>query len=658
MRSFWKRLKTKSPKPRVYTRLAIESLEDRRLLAIDVTNLGFEASGFADAFQLEGDLVASKVSEFSQQSDLNDDGDLNDVIVHTYDASTQEGSDVALAVTDFSLDEGLLAMLVSEQAQGGRDLNGDGDAADRVLHVHDTVTDTTTNLGLSAQRFAFDGRRIAFAVSEQLQGQQDLNGDGDAFDSVLHVYDVATGVIANLRLDAGGIMLGKNGVVFQVAEWRQGNADLNGDGDTADKIVHLHDFGAGATLNTGLASNLDLQLDGNLAAVAVSESAQGYADLNGDGDTADQVMHVYNLGTRASTNLRLASRSSFDLEGSLLAIPVSEVAQGRTDLNGDGDIGDVVLHIFDNVAGAVSNLNLAVSSEIEMEGGVLAFVVRESQQGSADLNGDGDVSDSVIHVFNGDTAVVTNLGLHSQGRFEWEADRLAFFVSERSQGGEDLNADGDAFDSIVLHVFDTRTGETTNVGLAGINRLESSGDLVAFPVSESAQGRTDLNADGDATDFSVLHVYNSRTDTVENIGFATLFFHLEGDRIVFQAMEALQGNTDFNNDGDTNDRVLHFADLSPLLPTPSVLVERLTLDLHALSLRHGIANSLTAKLGGALRMIERGDSNSQRAAVGVLQAWRHEVGAQRGKAILADDADELLADVWLIIQLIQEAITE
>ena len=185
---------TRPRRPAKQRRLAFESLEDRRLLAIDVTNLGLEAFGFSDAFQLDGDLLAIEVSESSRQLDLNNDGDLDDIMMHVHDANTGAGTDLPLAVTEFSLEGDILALLVSEQAQGGTDLNGDGDVfLDRVLHAYNATTGATTNLGLTAASITLGGNRIAFTVSEVLQGHEDLNGDGDSFDSVLHVYDVTSG---------------------------------------------------------------------------------------------------------------------------------------------------------------------------------------------------------------------------------------------------------------------------------------------------------------------------------------------------------------------------------------------------------------------------------------------------------------------------------
>src|SRR5262245_34958906 len=86
---------------------------------------------------------------------------------------------------------------VSEPDQGA-DLNGDGDKEDFVLHVRRAADGAVINLGLAVQDVAGSGGRlgissvsgdlVAFAVGEQAQGGTDLNGDGDTNDFVLHVY--------------------------------------------------------------------------------------------------------------------------------------------------------------------------------------------------------------------------------------------------------------------------------------------------------------------------------------------------------------------------------------------------------------------------------------------------------------------------------------
>src|SRR5262249_34870442 len=151
-----------------------------------------------------------------------------------------------------------------------------------------------------------------------------LNGDGDTDDSVVHVYDVATGTTTNLGLantisfEGASIVTGGSGnlVAFTVNEFDQGHTDLNGDGEVgfdrfqADTVIHPYDAPPGTTTNLGLAITVGLTVtvagvSEDLVAFSVSESDHGGADLNGDGDTYDQVVHVYNAGTGTTTNLGL-----------------------------------------------------------------------------------------------------------------------------------------------------------------------------------------------------------------------------------------------------------------------------------------------------------------------------------------------------------------
>ena len=138
---------------------------------------------------------------------------------------------------------------------------------------------------------------------------------------------------------------------------------------------------------------------------------------------------------------------------------------------------------------------------------IAAFAVGESTQGfsgvGVDLNGDGDTLDRVLHVLHPQTGRTRNLRL-ALHRYQLANDRVAFSVLESGQG-LDLNGDGDIADNI-LHVFDARTGQTTNLGMEGA-QYDVGGDVVALLVSESvAKENMDLNNDGDQADY-VLHIF-------------------------------------------------------------------------------------------------------------------------------------------------------
>src|SRR5262249_25653334 len=151
-------------------------------------------------------------------------------VQHVYNAASGTTANLGLA-SGFTMQVSgnLVAFLVGEPGQGNRDLNGDGDASDPVPHVYDAATGTTTNLRLAAQDFQVGDNLVASRVMEPGQGNTDLNGDGDKSDFVFHTYAPAAGT-ANLRLAATDYKVQGKLAAFAVLEQFQGNQDLNGDG--------------------------------------------------------------------------------------------------------------------------------------------------------------------------------------------------------------------------------------------------------------------------------------------------------------------------------------------------------------------------------------------------------------------------------------------
>jgi len=245
---------------------------------------------------------------------------------------------LALLITitgqDAAAKAALPTFLVNESEAG--DLNGDGDAADSVLHVFDAKRRLTLNLGLAAATVCrtvlgppfiicapvapVAGRAIvAFLVGESAQAESDLNGDGDATDDVLHVYDATTGVVTNTRLAvAHGLgrdvssytypvepVVARDGIALLVGEVEQGGADLNNDGDAEDDVLHVIEPKTGEIVNLELAAATMIgpfgsrnpiapQLDGQRVTFVAGEAEQG-GDLNGDGDLDDQITYTLNL---------------------------------------------------------------------------------------------------------------------------------------------------------------------------------------------------------------------------------------------------------------------------------------------------------------------------------------------------------------------------
>jgi Ca2+-binding RTX toxin-like protein len=460
---------------------------------------------------------------------------------------------------------------VDEGGQGAGSLNGDGDTLDNVWHAFEWGGGVT-NLGLAALQVligddltAGDGALVW--ASEASQGATDLNGDGDADDTtVYHVWHPVGG-ITNLAL-AGPQPTFRSygaGIGIVVSEVAHFGADLNGDGDATDQWVwHVHRPGVGTT-NLQVASDIplwSLPLEDGLA-FTIGEPAQGGTVLNGDGDAADEhVWQVYREGSGV-TNLAIAGATAAIPIAGGVALQVSEEAQD-TDLNGDTDKIDTrVWHVYRTGIG-VTNLGLATDSATsEAIGTGFAFGVSEPAQGGANLNGDADVTDvRVVHVWD-PSGGVTNLGLATSGSDLLDvAGSLFFRVAEFFQGGIDRNGDGDASDT-VWALYEPGTG-ITNLSLApGFPRIAVAiDDGVVFTVDEASQGGTDLNGDGDATDTGVWH-HHHPLDGTTSLQIAGAFhpsFFAEaatGSMLSVTVDEVAQGGAILNGDGDTLDDVRH-----------------------------------------------------------------------------------------------------
>src|SRR5262249_17354564 len=143
-----------------------------------------------------------------------------------------------------------LAALVSEATQGETDLNGDGDTADTVVGVYSIDHATWTNAHAAADTVDVAGAGVAFIPPEAAQGV-DLNGDGDTNDRVLQLYYADTNEVINVGQAAEEFVLGATLLAFRTAEAAQRNADLNGDGDATDDILQVYDIVSRQLINTG-----------------------------------------------------------------------------------------------------------------------------------------------------------------------------------------------------------------------------------------------------------------------------------------------------------------------------------------------------------------------------------------------------------------------
>lgn len=508
----------------------------------------------AATFRMEGDLLVANVVE-ELGVDLNGDGDFTDAVIETVDLGTGRKAVLPYAaIRGFELGAGFVAFTVNESAQR-EDLDGDGDVFfDNVLFVHDTSTGRTTNLALAVRSVATqmfltqEGPLLAFTVSEAEQGQ-DLDGDGLLTRDLVFTYEADIGRMTPLFAASSLRPILEDGRVFVAAE-EQGYGDKNGDGDTDDNVLLVHDVRSGVSENLSRAvqfagGNLPLVgVDGALLALGVNESAQGL-DLNADGDLHDVLVEIRDLesGLVRPTNLPV---NGMWVEGGLVGLYVPEDTDldfVGTDYDDDGDMLDTVAFFYDGFTDTLTNT--AVTVEM-WSGNALAPALGDRRAGflaseiPGDLNGDGDNDDHVLQLFDARTGVTRSTGIaawreggvldidashaacvalegvlqpgalaldlasgtqqsfgFSVGRLDLAEERLLLFASEFAQ---DLDGDGDRLDIVPL-VHDLRTGRTFNTRVAALSssHAQLTGGRLAVHASEFAQGR-DLNGDGDLED--------------------------------------------------------------------------------------------------------------------------------------------------------------
>lgn len=454
-----------------------------------------------------GQWVAFAVDE--ENRDLNGDRDVEDSVLHVFNTRTLDVQSTGIAI-DYSLQdeeedwpvavsENLLALQMSEVDNGGRDMNGNGSQEDNVLTLYNPATKQLTPLGLSGFQPTFLGGRLYF-VRPEAEAKRDLNGDGDTRDGVLCVYDPATKQTESLGMEAtAGFRVAGEWIAAMVSEAAQFAKDLNGDGDLSDTVAQVYHIPQKKWTSTGWECSFGIALTPKLLAAGVEEARQGNKDLNNDKDPEDVVAHVWDLAAAKGTNLAQDCSGDIVATDNVVGFITLEDAQGKKDLNGDGDAGDEVGQAF--VLGAEGPTNLArdASGGMVADAGKLAFACSEADQGNRDLNKDRDTQDYALFIY----APAQNRLLNA----EWAVDAvleagegyLAWSVLEEDQGNQDLNRDRDTEDSI-LFVLDLSTHSLSPTSTATTDYVAVTSLGVAFSTPEFDQGNRDLNMDGDTED--------------------------------------------------------------------------------------------------------------------------------------------------------------
>lgn len=346
-------------------------------------------------------------------------------------------------------------------------------------------------------------------------------------------------------------------VLYSVKE-TQSSGDLNGDGDTLDEVLHLFNHKTMEIQNIGFVGYQPLM---NSRYVVFSAfEGQGAGDLNGNGRLNDLVPQTFDIASGVVTNLGLSAQSPVfsRINENLYAFVAWEVGQGK-DLNGDGVLSANVLHIHDFRTGETRNVGVDASArlfELSLSGELIGFAAYESNQGGMDLNGDGDATDPIAFFY--DFASDRLINTAKAGIPVVSGGKALLGVFEDMEGNIDLDGNG-IVGGQVLYQMDLQSNQMQSMGLT-LSGLDSftlgENENVFFQVDESLQDE-DLNADHDHGDH-VLHYYRASDNTIHNIGLASRFLAQNGDVVLVSAREDANGVTDMNGDGDFNDQILQY----------------------------------------------------------------------------------------------------
>jgi Tol biopolymer transport system component len=311
----------------------------------------------------------------------------------------------------FVTDAGLFAY-GADSSDTAADLTGDGDLADTVLQVFDTqaMSPLPVTLGPSLGATVAGGNAAFLLPEGAVAPATDLNADTDTDDDVVHLYRARqAGPVVNLSRAASAVSMSSQYIAALVSEADQGDGPLNGDGDTEDEVVQVNPVATatGATWdNVGEAAD-HIDVAGTTVAFLTPESAEG-SDLNGDADQNDRVLQIYDAMASQLIPIGEAAED-FVIGNQLVAFRTSEASQGEGDLNGDGDSLDDILQVYDVTADQLISSGQAVipcrleACDPRLPYRVLTDTVKflslEADQGE-DLNGDGDSDDLVLQTFN------------------------------------------------------------------------------------------------------------------------------------------------------------------------------------------------------------------------------------------------------------------
>lgn len=534
-----------------------------------------------------------------------------------------------------------LAFLAAEDVTGpaGTDFNADGDVNDSIAVAVDTASNHETVLDVAADNVAWIGNELYIATLES-EDEVDWNVDTDQTDTVLLHWNstLATpefvDVLANTQLVARG-----NNLFYSTATAPSGALA------TSLKVIAASapttPVAIVSTDNGGPLSPSILAIEEGLVFLSLDETVEG-RDLNGDADATDtSVLALLNgltvAGVVQNTQKALAANSPLRAKANgsndwQVGFLVSEAAQGATNLNdpalfgaswpptqcsghADSDATDSVLHVLNfagwtsnSVTNPVRNTGLVGSRRICIANGFVATLSLESDEGTCDLNDDGDTSDRIVRwtqLVTGTAPIVPlndAANLHAiadcQGGTRGLAELDSRFVALVSEADDALDIDGGGnthnllgwlLPSNTSHAWDFTHGGANDTFVGATSMSEVPGrTLLGVALPENIEGvninkhtpavageDTDTNDSAPTfADFS-----NSTTMVFPGVAVATDADNaglVISKNVAFYRVSEAEDSRDWNNDADETDEILFRTSLSQGTSFATAVLNNLT----------------------------------------------------------------------------------
>jgi len=400
--------------------------------------------------------------------------------------------DPGIPHSGFVSEAGPVSLFGVGEALVAEDLNGDADLEDEVLHVYDARTDRLTNLGWVEQQgptlFRWVGADVcAFLVYEAEQGA-DLDGDGFHLSEVIQLFLpstetlVNTGVASNSATASDGIESASGfveGAIFPFVdtslnlfayETLGGTVLPFADGfafeAAGDSLYYAAVPGGFKVYDTGTGATTVLSGIAPWYYVASPDLAITY-DLgppDGFGGWVHPIrIHDRELGTTVSPGLSGPS-TSYLVSSAVVRIDTILFnvweANSNADFNGDGDFEDYVLHVYDRATGSVFNTQFwNPFSSVQAEDWKRKIIV----------------SASPVRLFDMDTLTLTDTGVGG-GSTRWAHTRGRIALTSSS----------------AVEIYDIDTGSVLDLGLQtdGIRRPTPGGTSSRSPRTKRPEERT------------------------------------------------------------------------------------------------------------------------------------------------------------------------